>query len=31
MDRGAWQALVHGVEKSQTWLTDGAQANEHDG
>ena len=20
MDRGAWQATVHGVEKSQTWL-----------
>ena len=22
MDRGAWQATVHGVEKSQTWLRD---------
>ena len=22
MDRGAWQALVHGVTKSQTRLTD---------
>ena len=22
MDRGAWWAAVHGVEKSQTWLSD---------
>ena len=22
MDRGAWQAAVHGVSKSQTWLSD---------
>ena len=22
MDRGAWQAIVHGVAKSQTWLRD---------
>ena len=22
MDRGAWQAAVHGVAKSQTWLND---------
>ena len=22
MDRGAWQATVHGVEKSRTWLID---------
>ena len=22
MDRGAWQATVHGVTKSQTWLHD---------
>ena len=22
MDRGAWQATVHGVTKSQTWLRD---------
>ena len=22
MDRGAWQATVHGVAKSQTWLSD---------
>ena len=22
MDRGAWQATVHGVAKSQTWLRD---------
>ena len=21
MDRGAWQAIVHGVEESQTWLS----------
>ena len=21
MDRGAWQAIVHGVAKSQTWLS----------
>ena len=21
MDRGAWQATVHGVTKSQTWLS----------
>ena len=25
MDRGAWQAAVHGVIKSQTWLSDSAQ------
>ena len=25
MDRGAWQATVHGVTKSQTWLKDLAQ------
>ena len=24
MDRGAWQATVHGVPKSQTWLSDSA-------
>ena len=24
MDRGAWWATVHGVAKSQTWLSDGA-------
>ena len=24
MDRGAWQATVHGVAKSQTWLSDWA-------
>ena len=24
MDRGAWQATVHGVTKSQTWLSDWA-------
>ena len=22
MDRGAWQATVHGVSKGQTWLSD---------
>ena len=22
MDRGAWRATVHGVAKSQTWLSD---------
>ena len=22
MDRGTWQATVHGVAKSQTWLSD---------
>ena len=22
MDRGAWQAIVHGVKKSPTWLSD---------
>ena len=22
MERGAWQATVHGMEKSQTWLSD---------
>ena len=25
MDRGAWQAIVHGVAKSRTWLSDSAQ------
>ena len=25
MDRGAWWATVHGVAKSQTWLTNSAQ------
>ena len=27
MDRGAWQATAHGVAKSQTRLSDGAQYN----
>ena len=27
MDRGAWQATVHGVAKSQTWLSDWAHKN----
>ena len=22
MDRGAWQATIHGIAKSQTWLSD---------
>ena len=22
MERGAWQAIVHGVAKSRTWLSD---------
>ena len=26
MDRGAWQATVHGVAKSQTWLRDQADS-----
>ena len=25
MDRGAWGAMVHGVTKSQTWLSDLAE------
>ena len=25
MDRGAWQAIVHGVAESQTWLSDWQQ------
>ena len=25
MDREAWQATVHGVAKSQTWLSDSTQ------
>ena len=25
MDRGAWQAIVHGVAKSRTGLSDSAQ------
>ena len=27
MDRGAWWATVHGVSKSQTWLSDGHTHN----
>ena len=27
MHRGAWQATVHGVKKSQTWLSDQAHTN----
>ena len=28
MDRGAWQAIVHGVAKHQTWLSNQAQVTE---
>ena len=27
MDREAWRAAVHGVEKSQTWLRDWTELN----
>ena len=29
MDRGAWHAAVHGVAKSQTWLSDWLNWTEH--
>ena len=29
MDRGAWEAAVHGVAKSQTWLSGWARARAH--
>ena len=29
MDREAWRAVVHGVTKSQTWLSDWAELNNH--
>ena len=29
MDRGAWQATVHGVTKSWTWMSDQAQHSKH--
>ena len=29
MNRGAWQATVHGVEKSQTWLSNWTELNWH--
>ena len=29
MDRGAWQATVHGSAKSQTQLSNGARAHAH--
>ena len=29
MDKGAWQATVHGVTKSQTWLSDYAHTANH--
>ena len=27
MDRGAWHAVVHGVAKSRTWLSDWTEVN----
>ena len=27
MDREAWRALIHGVAKSQTWLSDWTELN----
>ena len=27
IDREAWRAAVHGVAKSQTWLSDGTELN----
>ena len=27
MDREAWRAAVHGVEKSRTWLSDWTELN----
>ena len=27
MDRGAWHAVIHGVAKSQTWLSDWTELN----
>ena len=27
MDREAWRAAIHGVSKSQTWLSDSAELN----
>ena len=29
MERGTWRAVVCGVSKSQTWLSDYAQHSEH--
>ena len=31
MDRGTWQATVHGVAKSRTWLNDRGHNNKHYG
>ena len=27
MDREAWRASVHGIAKSQTWLSNGTEVN----
>ena len=29
MDREVWHAAVHGVAKSQTWLSDRTELNRH--
>ena len=29
MDRGAWRAIVHGVTKNRTWLSDWARTHTH--
>ena len=29
MDREAWRAVVHGVTKSQTWLSDSTELRDH--
>ena len=30
MDREAWRAVIHGVTKSRTWLSDWTELNEVD-